>query len=62
MTRAYHAQARAALDAGRYVEAKDAANQALRLISDDAVRSELLGILRKSYAHLPAYQPARDTA
>ena len=58
MTRAYHAQARAALDAGRYAEAKDAANQAMRLTRDDTARTELLGILRKSYAHLPAYQPA----
>ena len=53
--RAYRAQARAAFDGGRYSEAKDAANQALRLIDDDATRTELLGILRKCYTHLPAY-------
>jgi len=53
--RAYRAQARAAFDGGRYSEAKDAANQALRLIDEEAARSELLGILRKSYTHLPAY-------
>jgi len=53
--RAYRAQARAAFDGGRYSEAKDAANQALRLIDDDATRNELLGILRKCYTHLPAY-------
>jgi soluble lytic murein transglycosylase len=53
--RAYRTQARAALDGGRYSEAKDAANQALRLIDDVSARGELLGILRKCYAHLPAY-------
>ena len=56
--RAYRTQAQTALEAGRYSEAKDAANQALRLIEDDAVRNELLGILKKSYAHLPSYEAA----
>jgi soluble lytic murein transglycosylase len=56
MARAYRTQARAAFEAGRFAEAKDAANQALRLIEDDAARTELLGILRKCYAHLPAYE------
>ncbi|HSB09607.1 MAG TPA: transglycosylase SLT domain-containing protein [Blastocatellia bacterium] len=56
--RAYRTQARAAFDGGRYAEAKDAANQALRLIEEDAARSELLGILRKCYTHLPAYAAA----
>lgn len=58
MGRAYRNQARAALEAGRYAEAKDAANQALRLIEDDAARTELLGILRKCYARLAAYEAA----
>jgi len=53
--RAYRAQARAAFEGGRYSEAKDAANQAIRLIDEEGARSELLGILRKCYPHLPAY-------
>jgi len=56
MARAYRAQSRAALEAGRFAEAKDSANQALRLIKDDAALTELLGILRKCYARLPAYE------
>ena len=58
MSRAYRTQARSALDAGRYSEAKDAANQALRLTEDAAARTELLGILRKCYVHLPPYEAA----
>ena len=58
MARAYRTQARAALDAGHFSEAKDAANQALRLVDDEAARTELLGILRKCYANLPAYTAA----
>ena len=58
LARAYRTQARAALDGGRYSEAKDAANQALRLINDETARSDLLGILRKSYVNLPAYAAA----
>jgi len=58
MARAYRTQSRAALDGGRYSEAKDAANQSLRLIDDEAARNELLGILRKCYANLPAYAAA----
>jgi len=56
MARAYREQAKTALEAGRYLEAKDAANQALRLTTEDAVRGELLSLLRKTYVHLPAYQ------
>jgi len=56
MARAYRTQARTALEAGGYSEAKDAANQALRLAQDDAARTELLGLLRKCYARLPAYE------
>jgi soluble lytic murein transglycosylase len=58
MARAYRTQARAAFEGRRYSEAKDAANQALRLIEDEAARTELLGILRKCYANLPAYVAA----
>ncbi|MEK6285089.1 MAG: transglycosylase SLT domain-containing protein [Acidobacteriota bacterium] len=58
MARAYRAQARAALEGGRYAEAKDAAGQALRLIEEEAARKELLGILRKCYLSLPAYAAA----
>lgn len=58
IARAYRTQARAAFDGKRYSEAKDAANQALRLIEDEAPRTELLGILRKCYANLPAYSTA----
>lgn len=56
MARAYREQAKTAFDAGRYSEAKDAANQALRLTTEDAARGELLSLLRKTYVHLPAYQ------
>ncbi|HSE37909.1 MAG TPA: transglycosylase SLT domain-containing protein [Blastocatellia bacterium] len=55
MARAYRAQARTALEAGRFAEAKDAAHQAMRLVEDDAARNELLGVLRKCYPRLPAY-------
>jgi soluble lytic murein transglycosylase len=58
MARAYRAQARAALEGRRYSEAKDAANQALRLLDDESARNELLGILRKCYSNLPAYGAA----
>ena len=58
MARAYRTQARAALDGGRYAEAKDAANQALRLTEDATARTDLLGILRKCYVRLPAYEAA----
>lgn len=58
LARAYRAQARAALEGSRYSEAKDAANQALRLIDDEAAGNELLGILRKCYSNLPAYSAA----
>lgn len=58
MARAYQAQARAAFEGGRYSEAKDAANQALRLVEDEAARKEWLGILRKCYTSLPAYSAA----
>ena len=56
--RGYRTQARAAFEGGRYSEAKDAADQALRLVDDESARVELLGILRKCYANLPAYAAA----
>jgi soluble lytic murein transglycosylase len=58
LARQYRTQAHAAFDAGRFSESKDAAGQALRLIEDDAARSDLLALLRKSYVHLPAYEAA----
>jgi soluble lytic murein transglycosylase len=51
----YREQAKAALAGGRYAEAKDAANQALRLTSDENLQRDLLTILRASYNRLPAY-------
>lgn len=55
LARGYLSQARAAHSAGRFIEAKAAANQALRLMEDDRTRKELLEILRASYSRLPAY-------
>ena len=51
----YRDQARAALGGGRYSEAKDAATQALRLVTDAAARRDLLAMLRACYGRLPAY-------
>ncbi len=51
----YREQAKAAQAAGRYGEAKDAANQALRLTNDENAQRNLLTILRASYNNLPAY-------
>jgi soluble lytic murein transglycosylase-like protein/TolA-binding protein len=55
LARGYRDQARAALRASRYGEAKDAATQALRLTSDAAPRRDLLAVLRACYSQLPAY-------
>ncbi len=55
LARIYRDQARAAFRAARYSEAKDAATQALRIITDQNAQYELLDILRASYAHLPQY-------
>ncbi|HWP42772.1 MAG TPA: transglycosylase SLT domain-containing protein [Blastocatellia bacterium] len=55
LARSYAGQARAALKAGRYAEAKDAATQALRITTDEASRRSLIEILRASYSQLPAY-------
>ncbi len=47
--------AREAHQQGNAATAKAAANQALRLVSDDATRKEMLDILRAAYAKLPSY-------
>jgi soluble lytic murein transglycosylase len=49
-------QARAAGAQGSAAAAKSAANQALRFALDEPARSEMLKILRASYAKLPGYQ------
>ncbi|HET8675573.1 MAG TPA: transglycosylase SLT domain-containing protein [Blastocatellia bacterium] len=55
MARGLREQARAALQGGRYSEAKDAATRALRLSEDATAQRDLLAILRTSYSRLPAY-------
>jgi soluble lytic murein transglycosylase-like protein/TolA-binding protein len=55
LARGYRDQARAALRASRYLEAKDAATQALRLTSEETARRDLFGILRACYSQLPGY-------
>ncbi|MBL8205328.1 MAG: transglycosylase SLT domain-containing protein [Blastocatellia bacterium] len=47
--------AREAHQQGNAATAKAAANQALRLVSDDTTRKEMLDILRAAYAKLPSY-------
>ena len=47
--------AREANTSGIALTAKAAANQALRLVSDDATRNEMLNILRTAYTKLPGY-------
>jgi soluble lytic murein transglycosylase-like protein len=47
--------AREAHQQGNAPTAKAAANQALRLVSDNATRKEMLDILRVAYAQLPSY-------
>ncbi len=47
--------AREANKTGIALTAKTAANQALRLVSDDATRNEMLNILRTAYTKLPGY-------
>jgi soluble lytic murein transglycosylase len=55
LARGFRDQARAAVQAMRYGEAKDAALRALRLTEDANTRRDLLNILRTSYGRLPAY-------
>lgn len=47
--------AREAHQQGNAATAKAAANQALRLVSDDTTRKEMLDILRAAYTKLPSY-------
>ena len=47
--------AREANTSGIALTAKTSANQALRLVSDDATRNEMLNILRTAYTKLPGY-------
>ncbi len=47
--------AREANTQGNAASAKAAANQSLRLVSDEATRKEMLEILRAAYAKLPGY-------
>jgi soluble lytic murein transglycosylase len=55
LARSYREQARAALQSGRYVEAKDAATQALRLTVGANDQRDLLTVLRASYSQIMAY-------
>jgi soluble lytic murein transglycosylase len=55
LARSYKDQARAALQGGRYGEAKDAATTALRLTKDANAQRDLVAILRASYSQIPAY-------
>lgn len=55
LLRGYRDQARAALRASRYTEAKEAATQALRLTTQEGARRDLLDLLRACYSQLPAY-------
>jgi soluble lytic murein transglycosylase len=49
------AEAQKALAAGQFEDARRAAQNALRLTEDDALRNELLDIARRAYVALPAY-------
>jgi soluble lytic murein transglycosylase-like protein len=53
--RDYARRARAALEAARYSEAKDAANRVLRLTADSNTRREMLDLLLACYSRLPSY-------
>ncbi|HYL98370.1 MAG TPA: tetratricopeptide repeat protein, partial [Blastocatellia bacterium] len=55
LERAFLEQARKAAADGNYREAKDAANQALRLAWGDGQEKEPLSILRTCYGNLPGY-------
>lgn len=48
-------EAQRAIAAGQFEEARGAAQNALRLTEDEALRKELLDIARRAYAALPAY-------
>jgi soluble lytic murein transglycosylase len=49
------AEAQKSLAAGQFEDARRAAQNAMRLTEDDALRNELLDIARRAYAALPAY-------
>jgi soluble lytic murein transglycosylase len=55
LARSYTEQARTALKSARYIEAKDAANQAIRITEDQKEQSDLLRLLQACYSQLPAY-------
>lgn len=55
LRRASLSQSHLALASGRYQEAKDAANRALRLTASESGRVEIFEILRACYSRLPAY-------
>ena len=55
IARVYRDQAKEAIAGGRYSEAKDAATQALRLITNEGGLRDLLAILRVCYGRLPNY-------
>jgi soluble lytic murein transglycosylase len=52
---ALRAEAQKALGNKQFDEARRAAQSALRLTEDETVKNELLGIARRAYASLPAY-------
>lgn len=55
LARGLRDQARAALRASSYGEAKDAATQALRLTMDAGAQNDLISILRACYSQIPGY-------
>jgi soluble lytic murein transglycosylase len=55
LARSFRDQTRVAFQAGRFSEAKNAATQALRLITDASAKRELIETLRACYSRLPAY-------
>jgi soluble lytic murein transglycosylase len=58
---AFHATAQQALAAGKFEDARRAAQSALRLTEDETARKELLDIVRRAYASLPAYSNSIPT-
>ena len=52
---ALRAEAQKAIASNQFEEARKAAQSALRLAEDSAIRNELLDIARRAYASLPAY-------
>ncbi len=54
--RNFAAAAKSANSAGRFDEARVAAQNAIRLTRDQSVRAELIGILKRAYENLPNYK------